>query len=109
MTLTDFRDGIYRASVQYLTRSELADVHLKQSSPAREVQEPGRIDRSALLRDEGLTVGRAAERVGYEAEAAFSRAFKRQFGVAPATYRQCDPRSADAPPSKRNGRADAAH
>jgi len=39
------------------------------------------------LRDEGLSVREAADRVGYEAEAAFSRAFKRQFGVAPATYR----------------------
>ncbi|MGH8692757.1 MAG: helix-turn-helix domain-containing protein [Burkholderiales bacterium] len=41
-----------------------------------------------VLRDEGLSVRQAADRVGYEAEAAFSRAFKRQFGVAPATYRQ---------------------
>ena len=39
-----------------------------------------------LLLDEGLNVREAADRVGYEAEAAFSRAFKRQFGVAPATF-----------------------
>jgi AraC-like DNA-binding protein len=41
-----------------------------------------------VLRDEGVSVREAADRVGYDAEAAFSRAFKRQYGVAPATYRQ---------------------
>jgi AraC-like DNA-binding protein len=41
-----------------------------------------------VLRDEGLSVRDAADRVGYEAQAAFSRAFKRQFGVAPAAYRE---------------------
>jgi AraC-like DNA-binding protein len=41
-----------------------------------------------VLRDEGLSVREAADRVGYQADVAFSRAFKRQFGVAPGTYRQ---------------------
>ena len=41
-----------------------------------------------MLRDEGLSVQSAADRVGYAAQAAFSRAFKRQFGVAPGTYRE---------------------
>jgi AraC-like DNA-binding protein len=41
-----------------------------------------------VLRDEGLSVRQAADRVGYQADVAFSRAFKRQFGVAPGTYRQ---------------------
>jgi AraC-like DNA-binding protein len=41
-----------------------------------------------ILRDEGLSIREAADRVGYEADAAFSRAFKRQFGVAPGTYRE---------------------
>ena len=31
---------------------------------------------------------RVAERAGYESEAAFSRAFKREFGVPPATWRR---------------------
>lgn len=44
-----------------------------------------------VLRDEGLSVREAADRVGYEADAAFSRAFKRQFGVAPGAYRQQQP------------------
>jgi AraC-like DNA-binding protein len=41
-----------------------------------------------ILRDEGLSIREAADRVGYDADAAFSRAFKRQFGVAPGTYRE---------------------
>src|SRR5262245_17615673 len=41
-----------------------------------------------ILRDEGLSIREAADRVGYEADAAFSRAFKRQFGVAPGRYRE---------------------
>jgi AraC family transcriptional regulator, alkane utilization regulator len=31
---------------------------------------------------------RIAEQVGYESEAAFNRAFKRSFGVPPATWRR---------------------
>ena len=31
---------------------------------------------------------RVAEQVGYESEAAFSRAFKKKFGAAPATWRR---------------------
>ena len=33
-------------------------------------------------------VGRIAERVGYESEAAFNRAFKREFGTPPAAWRR---------------------
>jgi AraC-like DNA-binding protein len=44
-----------------------------------------------ILRDEGLSIREAADRVGYDADAAFSRAFKRQFGVAPGTYRERAP------------------
>ena len=31
---------------------------------------------------------RVAEQVGYESEAAFNRAFKREFGMPPATWRR---------------------
>lgn len=34
------------------------------------------------------TVGRIAERCGYESEAAFNRAFKREFGIPPAAWRR---------------------
>lgn len=40
------------------------------------------------LRDSGDPLIRIAEQVGYESEAAFSRAFKKKFGAAPATWRR---------------------
>lgn len=36
---------------------------------------------------EGRTVGQVAGEVGYDSEAAFSRAFKREVGAAPASWR----------------------
>ena len=41
-----------------------------------------------LLRNEQLTVSGIAERVGYESEAAFSKAFRRPFGTSPGVYRR---------------------
>ena len=41
-----------------------------------------------LLRESDLPMGSVAERAGYHSEAAFSRAFKRHQGQAPATYRR---------------------
>ncbi len=41
-----------------------------------------------LLRDTRHTVAAIAQDVGYESEAAFSRAFKRQLGLPPATWRR---------------------
>jgi AraC-like DNA-binding protein len=40
------------------------------------------------LRDSADPLIRIAEQVGYESEAAFSRAFKKKFGAAPATWRR---------------------
>jgi AraC-like DNA-binding protein len=42
---------------------------------------------SELLRTSDATVASIASRVGYEAESAFSRAFKRQVGLSPADWR----------------------
>lgn len=39
------------------------------------------------LKDSALSVERVAERCGYDSTSAFSRAFKRSFGVAPGNYR----------------------
>jgi AraC-like DNA-binding protein len=41
-----------------------------------------------LLRRSALSAARIAEEVGYETDAAFSRAFRREFGVPPATWRR---------------------
>ena len=40
------------------------------------------------LRNSDMPLARVAEQVGYESEAAFNRAFKRSFGVPPATWRK---------------------
>jgi AraC-like DNA-binding protein len=40
------------------------------------------------LKDSNDPLVRIAEQVGYESEAAFSRAFKKKFGTAPATWRR---------------------
>ncbi len=42
----------------------------------------------AALKDEGATVGQLADRLGYQSEAAFSRAFKRVIGVSPGAIRK---------------------
>ena len=41
-----------------------------------------------LLRTGAASIADVASRVGYEAEAAFSKAFKRWTGVAPSAYRR---------------------
>jgi len=40
------------------------------------------------LRDDQLTMLEVAQRVGYQAEASFSKVFKRAWGVAPGAYRR---------------------
>jgi len=40
-----------------------------------------------MLRSRAETIGRVAEHAGYESDAAFGRAFKREFGMAPAAWR----------------------
>lgn len=39
------------------------------------------------LREKHVSIGQLAHEVGYESEEAFSRAFKREFGVSPARWR----------------------
>jgi AraC-like DNA-binding protein len=40
------------------------------------------------LRNTNASLGQIAEIVGYDSEAAFSRAFKKVLGIAPATWRR---------------------
>ncbi len=44
--------------------------------------------RRSALRSGSDAIARVAEHSGYESEAAFSRAFKREFGMPPATWRK---------------------
>ena len=44
----------------------------------------------SALSEEDVTVGELADRLGYQSEAAFSRAFKRIIGVAPGSVRRAD-------------------
>jgi AraC-like DNA-binding protein len=43
---------------------------------------------AGLLREGSATLGEIAQRVGYDSEAAFSKAFKRALGSAPGAYRR---------------------
>ena len=45
------------------------------------------------LRESGDPLGVVAERFGYRSEAAFCRAFKREFGVSPGSDRRAAPAS----------------
>jgi AraC-like DNA-binding protein len=40
------------------------------------------------LRSDGATIANVAQQIGYESEAAFNRAFKREFGMPPAKWRK---------------------
>jgi transcriptional regulator GlxA family with amidase domain len=42
------------------------------------------------LRNTNASLAQVAEIVGYDSEAAFSRAFKKAFGLAPATWRRAN-------------------
>jgi len=64
-----FSDLIGESPMQYLIRWRLA----LAAQVLRAVREP---------------IARIAERSGYESEAAFSRAFKREFGAPPAAWRK---------------------
>jgi AraC-like DNA-binding protein len=64
-----FAELIGEPPMQYLTRWRLA----LAAQALREGREP---------------ITRVAERIGYESEAAFNRAFKREFGMPPAAWRR---------------------
>jgi AraC-like DNA-binding protein len=53
-----------------------------------------------LLQTTQQTVIRVAAGVGYESEAAFNRAFKREFGLPPAQYRKKLANETGASPSR---------
>ncbi|TJY55945.1 AraC family transcriptional regulator [Sinimarinibacterium sp. CAU 1509] len=64
-----FSDVVGTTPIEYLTRWRMTQAEL-------------------LLRDPHISVATAAERVGYETEAAFRKAFKRVHGVGPGSFRR---------------------
>ena len=73
-----------------LSRSALADRFTKLiGEPPMRYLARWRLQVAASrLRDSDSPLARIAEQVGYESEAAFNRAFKREFGTPPATWRR---------------------
>ena len=56
---------------------------------------------AGMLKHDRHSLGRIADSIGYESEAAFSRAFKQSYGISPGQWRRSerDPGSAsDTPP-----------
>lgn len=81
-------DGLAREVA--LSRSALAERFTTLvGEPPMQYLTRWRLARAAqALRGTGQTIMRIAEQAGYESDAAFSRAFKREFGKAPAAWRR---------------------
>lgn len=73
-----------------VSRSVFAErfTHIVGESPMRYLAAWRMQVAARMLRDDGYAVSQAAFAVGYESEAAFSRAFKREFGTPPASWRR---------------------
>ena len=73
-----------------MSRSVLAErfTHFVGQSPMQYLNRWRMALAANYLRRSSLNLARIAEEVGYETDAAFSRAFRREFGVPPATWRR---------------------
>jgi len=73
-----------------LSRTALAErfTHLIGVAPMRYLASWRMQVAAQELRNRGTSLAEVATAVGYESEAAFSRAFKKAFGTAPATWRR---------------------
>ncbi len=76
-----------------LSRSALAERFIRLiGSPPMHYLANWRMQVAAQkLRNTSASLAQVAESIGYESEAAFSRAFKKTFGAAPATWRRSNP------------------
>jgi AraC-like DNA-binding protein len=76
-----------------LSRSALADRFIRLiGMPPMHYLASWRMQVAAQkLRNTNASLAQIAEAVGYDSEAAFSRAFKKEFGAAPATWRRRNP------------------
>lgn len=93
-----------------LSRSALAKrfVELVGDTPMQYLAEWRMHLARRLLRESNLGMAELAVRVGYESEAAFSRAFRRLVGAPPAAWRDADASSAENRTPPRGGKpADA--
>jgi len=75
-----------------LSRSVLAErfVHFLGRPPMQYLAQWRLALAASRLRDGGESVARVAARVGYESESAFTRAFRREFGLPPAAWRKTE-------------------
>lgn len=83
-----------------MSRSVFADrFHARLGMPAMAYLARWRLRLAARwLRETRLSVTEILHRIGYASPAAFHRAFKREHGIAPTTYRQRElPSSTDRP------------
>lgn len=78
------------AGVSKTTLTERFHEHLGMP-PGRYLTRWRMLEARRLLEHGTLTVAEIADRVGYASEAAFSRAFQREVGVAPSEYRSAKP------------------
>jgi AraC-like DNA-binding protein len=78
------------ATEAHVSRSVLAErfSELVGAPPMQYLTRWRMILAAAALRSEQTPLGRIAESAGYESEAAFNRAFKREYGVTPGAWRQ---------------------
>ncbi|MRW91106.1 helix-turn-helix domain-containing protein [Duganella sp. FT80W] len=93
-------NGMLTAPEKPWTLEELADAsHMSRATFARLFKQAAgatpadvltqlRMARAARLLDAGRAAGEVSEAVGYQSEAAFNRAFKRQYGMGPGAYRK---------------------
>lgn len=80
-----------------LSRSAFAERFTRTvgEPPMRYLTQQRLLQASLLLRESGESIARIAYRVGYDSEAAFTRAFKRGYGAPPAAWRRGPPPAID--------------